>query len=501
MKKNVKKVLIIGAGISGLTAGSYLQRAGYHTEIYEAHNLPGGLCTSWQRKDYLFDGCIHSTLAPSEKYKLNQWFGELIDFNQIQYHYFEELSRIRFENGQEFVFYTDPDKLLQELLKIAPEDETFIHSLIKSVKAFAKYDLQMAKPIELWNPLDYYLRQFITAPYIRHLTRWSKSLKETLCQCNNLYLKQIINQDFFTRYPVYFFLLSLGQLYNKSAGYPIGGSLNIARQLENTYIRLGGKIHYQSPVEKILIENNKARGIVLNNGATKVDTDLVISAADGYTTIFKLLEGKYTDKKIRKRYEEHPKWPSVILVSLGVARSFSDTPSLIDLRLEKPLEIDPQTQTDMAPVTIYNFDPTLAPSGKTCLRVILHTHNYGYWSELRTNQHDTYIREKDRIGNAMVEILDQNLGNIKNKLEVMDVATPATFERYTHNWQGSIQGWEWLPGLIPELFSKTLPGLKNFYMTGQWVMPGGGVAGAFLNARDLVRIICAKDGVKFTVKN
>jgi len=79
----------------------------------------------------------------------------------------------------------------------------------------------------------------------------------------------------------------------------------------------------------------------------------------------------------------------------------------------------------------------------------------------------------------------------------MDIATPDTFYRYTNNWQGSIQGWEWLPRLIPEHMKNDVPGLKNFWMTGQWVMPGGGVAGAFINARDLARIICDKMGINF----
>ncbi|MGY5880986.1 MAG: NAD(P)/FAD-dependent oxidoreductase, partial [Candidatus Thorarchaeota archaeon] len=71
------------------------------------------------------------------------------------------------------------------------------------------------------------------------------------------------------------------------------------------------------------------------------------------------------------------------------------------------------------------------------------------------------------------------------------------FIRYTHNWKGSTQGWVWLPGLIPETMSKTLPGLKDFYMVGQWVSPGGGVSGAFVSGRDLTRIICKRERVKF----
>jgi phytoene dehydrogenase-like protein len=61
MKK--KKVIIIGAGIAGLSAASYLQRSGYQAEIFEAHSLPGGVCTSWKRGDYTFDYCVHWLLG------------------------------------------------------------------------------------------------------------------------------------------------------------------------------------------------------------------------------------------------------------------------------------------------------------------------------------------------------------------------------------------------------------------------------------------------------
>ena len=80
---------------------------------------------------------------------------------------------------------------------------------------------------------------------------------------------------------------------------------------------------------------------------------------------------------------------------------------------------------------------------------------------------------------------------------MVDVSTPATFHRYTNNWRGSTQGWEWLPGMIPETIKKELPGLKHFYMIGQWVMPGGGVTSGLVMGRDIARIICKRDKQKF----
>ncbi|MBN1668703.1 MAG: NAD(P)/FAD-dependent oxidoreductase, partial [Anaerolineales bacterium] len=72
-----KEVIIIGAGIAGLAAGCYGQMNGYQTRIFELHDLPGGLCTAWERKDYVFDGCIHYLFGSGEGQPFNQIWHEL----------------------------------------------------------------------------------------------------------------------------------------------------------------------------------------------------------------------------------------------------------------------------------------------------------------------------------------------------------------------------------------------------------------------------------------
>ena len=128
------------------------------------------------------------------------------------------------------------------------------------------------------------------------------------------------------------------------------------------------------------------------------------------------------------------------------------------------------------------------------------TDNYQYWNDLRKNNKQEYNQEKDRISKEVIEILNQRLGNIKNNIDVIDVATPATFKRYTNNWKGSTQGWEWTPGLIPEFIKKELPGLKNFYLIGQWVEPGGGVPTVAMSGRNVIQIISKQDKKPFVAK-
>ncbi|NCO23929.1 MAG: hypothetical protein COZ07_10660 [Candidatus Infernicultor aquiphilus] len=81
------------------------------------------------------------------------------------------VGTIEDENGKIATIYTDPEKLRNELIAIAPEDRGFIHSFIKGIKKLANFDLMPSKPLELWNPLDYYLNQFKVAPVLYYLMK------------------------------------------------------------------------------------------------------------------------------------------------------------------------------------------------------------------------------------------------------------------------------------------------------------------------------------------
>lgn len=83
---------------------------------------------------------------------------------------------------------------------------------------------------------------------------------------------------------------------------------------------------------------------------------------------------------------------------------------------------------------------------------------------------------------------------------MIDVATPMTWEHYTGNWQASYEGWLITTKTFGMRMPKTLPGLKNFYMCGQWVELGGGVPTAAMSGRNVIQIICKRDKKPFVTK-
>jgi phytoene dehydrogenase-like protein len=83
---------------------------------------------------------------------------------------------------------------------------------------------------------------------------------------------------------------------------------------------------------------------------------------------------------------------------------------------------------------------------------------------------------------------------------MIDVSTPSTVIRYTNNWKGSFEGWVLSPRIGFKSMKKRLPGLRNFYMVGQWVEPGGGLPAAIMSGRNVCQIICKEDKKRLLCK-
>ena len=130
--KTMKKVIIMGSGIAGLSAGCYLQMNGYDTQIFEAHNHPGGVCTSWTRKSYTVDNCIHWLVGSNPSDNFYRLWNELVDMNGRKFVDTKEWMRVETPDGQCMRVFTDIDKLEQEMLEKSPADERLIRSFISA---------------------------------------------------------------------------------------------------------------------------------------------------------------------------------------------------------------------------------------------------------------------------------------------------------------------------------------------------------------------------------
>jgi len=494
-----KSVIIIGAGIAGLSAGCYAQMNGFRSQIFELHSLPGGLCTAWERKDYVFDGCIHYLLGSGEGQPYNQVWQELGAVKERQMIDHTEFMRLTGSDGRTLIIYSDPDQLEQHMLSLSPEDEGLIRSFVQGIRQFKHFDMSVLqqKPRGLMGLGDWMGLGMKMLPFLPPTIRWGlvsaadlgKRFKDPLLQ------RALPHVFGWPEIPMMAGISLLASMNSGNAGFPTGASLEFARAIEQRYLELGGEIHYNAQVEKILVEDGRAVGVRLYNDEV-YHADYVISAADGRGTIFDMLEGEFMNNKLSRMYDGHLTLHSQVQISLGVNRDLSTEPHWVTYLLDEPILLAGEEHYEIG-VKHYCFDPSLAPEGKSSLIMMLRS-KYAYWQRIYGRK--LYDTEQDQVSDILIDFLEKIYPGIHQDIEVIDEATPLSYERYTGNWEGSSCGWLLTKQTMPMMITginKTLPGLRNFYMTGQWVEPGGMVPIVAMSGRNVIQLLCHAEGQPF----
>ncbi len=492
-----KSIIIIGGGLTGLATGCYGCMNGYKTSIFEMHDKAGGVCTAWKRKGYIIDGAMNWLVGTNPETSFYKFWEELGAapgwkiYNHDLYAIYED------KDGKAFNIYCDADRFEQYLLELAPEDKDVIREFTNGIRSFSHMDMPADKPSELYNLLDK-IKSVKMLSLLRLMKKWLKISTGDFCKrFKNPYLRQTLTSAFGgDQWPMMMVFWILGFQHHKAAGYVLGGALELVRFLEERYRALGGEIHFKARVAKILVENDKAVGIKLADG-TEHRADWVVSAADGRTTIFDMLEGKYVDDAIKNRYDNPDLFSPLVYIGLGVAGRVEEMPpsvSGLSFPLETPITIAGKEHRRLG-VLNYSYDPSLAPEGKTVIKVQFET-DYDYWEKLYQDT-ERYKAEKERIADDVIAALDKRFPGLAERLEMRDVATPMTWVRYTGNWRGSYEGWMFSAETFTSSMRKTLPRLDNFYMAGQWVNPGGGMPTAAMSGRNTIQVICNKDKRRF----
>jgi phytoene dehydrogenase-like protein len=281
----------------------------------------------------------------------------------------------------------------------------------------------------------------------------------------------------------------LGLVADRQMALLKDGCMGFVLPIEKRFKELGGQVTYKATVQEILVENDCAVGVRLADGGVH-RADIVVSAADGYSTIYKMLGGRYMSDVIENRYRNWKLIRPTVMASFGVAREFKGEPALSIIMLKEPISVGSQMVNGFS-LRIFNYGTKFAPSGKTVVQAMFET-EWDYWDGLRKDP-SRYKAEKERVAAEILKRLEIYYPGISSQVEVADVATPYTTWRYTMNYKGAYMGWLPTAEAIMARFERTLPGLANFYMAGQWVVPGGGVPPSLYSGRQVIQLICNRE--------
>jgi phytoene dehydrogenase-like protein len=234
-----KSVIIVGAGMAGLSAGCYARMNGYKAQIYEMHTIPGGLCTAWKKRGYTFDISMHM-LTGSVSGPFHQMWKELGVINNFKFHFHDQISQIEGMN-QKLNISVNRQKFEQDLLAISPGDRKLIRQFIRIIFGPDLMKASTLKPAPLVNLFDKLRMLPAMLPLIPLFMKYGKiTLQQFAAKFQDPFLRKAI------RYivdspgwpmPDFPMLALIGFIKGgvKEAGVPLGGSQQVALYMADLF--------------------------------------------------------------------------------------------------------------------------------------------------------------------------------------------------------------------------------------------------------------------------
>ena len=486
------KVIIVGGGIAGLSAGIYALKAGYDAEIYEKNPLAGGECMGWNRKGYHIDNCIHWLTGTDPKTGLWKTWKTVgaIDEN-TEYANTSKFYSSRAE-GREVTFWNDLDRTEKELIAESPEDEEEIRKFIQHVRYAEDCIIPSEKPLDMMGMRDYIEMGKDMANMPKVMKEYGKiNCFELGKRFKSPVIRKMMSDYLPGEYTAYSLIVSYATMTSGNGNIPLKGSLAMSLRIVERFKEMGGVLHTATPVSEIVIKGKKTEGIKLQDGSF-IPADHVISAVDTDFLFGKLIDRKYMPKDLVKAYEKRNAYP--VTTGFQVAYAIDDTFSGEDTIFFdcEPMQIGTRSFSRIS-VKNYVYDKSFAPEGKAVLQanLIQTDADYEYWASLGK---DEYRAKKEELTSIITDRIVKEFPELEGKIELLDSWTPMTYNRYCNAYHGSYMGFVTTVGNKQMRFKGVVKGVDNLYVAGQWVMSPGGLPIALVSGKFAVQRILKKAG-------
>lgn len=489
----MKKIIIIGGGIAGLSAGYHAQKYGFESVIYEKHSILGGECTGWDRKGYHIDGCIRWLTGTKEGSDLNALWREVGAFKQEEIIQLDNFGTYECE-GTNITLWKDLDRLREEFLQISPEDKAAIEEFLNDIKAVQTMDMPAEKPVSMMSPIE--IMRLIkgmkgAGSVLSKLGKtsfgeYAKRFKSPVIRC-------LFDKGMPSGFSIIALIFGLGTFTSGNGAIPKGGSRQMALNMGQRYTEMGGKVVCGVSADEIIINNGIATAVRFSDGSI-IKADYIIATCDTKVTFDKLLKGNYKDKKFEMRYNNPKDYPlaSAVQIAFGVTENLSNYPTQLDF----PTETYRVATCENHSLTFVNYayEKSFAPEGCSVAITIIGQSDadYFYWDKLYQDK-EAYQKEKQKIAAEVLERVEKKFPELKGKITILDVSTPKTYERYANAYHGAYMSFMMTPNSKRMSHNGKIKGLKNFYLSGQWLEPPGGLPVAVVNGKFTVMRIAKKE--------
>jgi len=493
------KIIIIGGGIAGLSAGIYARKCGFECEIYEKHVRVGGECTAWERKGYHIDNCVHwmtGTSPSSEIYET--WCAVHALGKDVEIIQNPSFLRVEY-NNQKLELWQDLNRLKQDMLAISSEDSIEIERFIENIRLYQSVILPAHKPLEqysIWEVFSLIKSMFAVGRIHKEYSR--TSLKTYSQRFKHPLLQKMILSYMPDKYNIASFFYVLGTFTSGNGAIPKGGSTGIQNRMPALYTELGGITFCRKEAIGIDIEKSQAKRVHFKDG-TSAEGDFIIFACDASVVFEKILGEKHIDKYFKSHFSQKIKYPiySSFNAYIGVDESKLD---ISDTTWFEGKEFDIcGKKCNSFLLKYYGIEPGFSPEGKSLIKalVVQYEDDFEYWKSLHSKSINEYREEKLRVAQSIISNIEDHYPELKGKLEVVETVTPMSFYRMCGAYKGAYMSFILTPFAKKKIHKGRLKHIKNVYLAGQWIQPPGGLPNAVVTGKFAIQRICKKEGYKF----
>jgi all-trans-retinol 13,14-reductase len=497
-KKDGYDAIVIGSGLGSMTFAAIMAKMGKKILILEKHYVPGGFTHVFKRKEYEWDVGIHYVGDVHKEFTFMSILFDYVTDRQLKWAEMDEVYDRVVLGENSYDFKSGKENFIEMLYERFPGEEAAIDEYIKIVYAATSSNRKFFQE----RAFPAVVSKLIGSFYTKNYYKWSdKTTKEVLDGItDNEELKGVLAGQYgdhgMPPGESSFAIQSVvNKHYWKGGSFPVGGCQRIAETIIPVIEKAGGAVAVRAGVEKVIIENGKAVGVLMEDGST-VKAPMVISGTGYLNTYGKLLEPA-VQKAIGFSPEKGvPRSVSHVCLYIGLKHDLRELgigstnywvyPHNDHDRGVKEYMAD---QSKPLPVTYISFPSLKDPEwedrypGKSTIEMITLApfEWFEKWEDERwKHRGEEYEAYKEQFSQRLLKGLYKQFPQLEGKIDYYELSTPLSTKHFVHYEKGEIYGLDHSPARfrMKELRPKTP--IKNFYMTGQDIVTVG-IGGALMS--------------------
>ncbi len=497
-KKTGYDAIVIGSGLGAMTFGAIMAKKGKKVLLLEKHYVAGGFTHIFKRKDYEWDVGIHYVGDVHHEFTFMRVLFDHISDHQLKWQEMDEVYDRVVLGENVYDFKAGKENFLEMLYTRFPGEEDAIDKYIQRVYQAAGQNKKFFQERALPTVLSKLFGPLMTKKYFELSDRTTKDVLDEIT--DNVELKAVLAGQYGDHgmppgESSFAIQAVVNKHYWKGGAFPIGGCQRIAETIIPVIEAAGGAVAIRAGVEKIIVKDGKATGVLMEDGSI-LEAPMVVSGA-GYLTTMEGMLDKDVQKAIGFSTEKCvARSVSHVCLYIGLKHDLRDLgigstnywvyPHNDHDRGVKEYMADPSKPF---PVTYISFPSLKDPEweerypGKSTIEMITLAPYEWFekWEDERwKHRGDEYEAYKEQFAQRLLKELYKQFPQLEGKIDYYELSTPLSTKHFVNYAKGEIYGLDHSPARfrMKELRPKTP--IKNLYLTGQDIVTVG-IGGALMS--------------------